>query len=55
MAAKIVAVEGACWDRCATDQRAFTLADLLSEAASDLGVDVAEAAFEQAATHYLDS
>lgn len=55
MVAKLVAVEEACWERCATDQRAFTLADLLSEAASDLGVDVAEAAFEEAATQYLDS
>jgi len=55
MVAKLVAVEEACWERCATDQRAFTLADLLNEATSDLGVDIAEAAFEQAATHYLDS
>ena len=53
--AKLIAVERAFWERCSTHQRAGTLADLLAEAAAELGVDVAEAVLEQAAVGYLDA
>ena len=48
-------MERAFWERCSTHQRAGTLADLLAEAAAELGVDVAEAVLEQAAVGYLDA
>lgn len=53
--AQLAAVEEAFWARCATHQRAGTLADLLSEAAALIGEDVAEAALEEAAVRYLDA
>ena len=53
--AQLTAVEVAYWARTETDQRSSTLAELLAEARETIGVDVAEAVFEEAATHYLDS
>ena len=53
--ATLAAVEEAFWERCATHQRAGTLAQLLAEAAAELGADVAEAVLEEAAVSYLDS
>ena len=53
--ARLVAVEEASWARIAVDQRSTTLSSLLSAASADLGLDVAEAVLEEAATHHLDS
>ena len=53
--ARLVAVEEASWARIAVDQRSTTLSSLLSSASADLGLDVAEAVLEEAATHHLDS
>lgn len=53
--ARLVAVEAASWARIAVDQRATTLSSLLSAASAELGLDVAEAVLEEAATHHLDS
>lgn len=53
--AQLTAVEVAYWSRTETDQRSSTLAELLAEARETIGADVAEAVFEEAATHYLDS
>ena len=48
-------IEQAFWERTTTDQRSGTLADLLSAATSELGIDVAEAVMEEAAVRYLDA
>ncbi len=48
-------IEEAFWQRTVTDQRSGTLADLLSAATAELGVDVAEAVLEEAAVRYLDA
>ena len=53
--ARLVAVEEAAWARIAVDQRATTLTSLLTLASAELGLDVAEAVLEEAATHHLDS
>lgn len=53
--ARLVAVEEASWARIAVDQRSTTLSSLLGAATADLGLDVAEAVLEEAATHHLDS
>lgn len=53
--ARLVAVEEASWARIAVDQRSTTLSSLLASASADLGLDVAEAVLEEAATHHLDS
>jgi len=53
--ARLVAVEEASWARIAVDQRSTTLSSLLNLASSELGLDVAEAVLEEAATHHLDS
>lgn len=53
--ARLVAVEEASWARVAVDQRSTTLSALLATASADLGLDVAEAVLEEAATHHLDS
>lgn len=55
MTAKLIAVEEAHWARCATDQRAGTLAELLAAATTEVGADVAEAVLEEAAVRYLDA
>ena len=52
---RLGAVEEAFWARTASDQRSGTLADILADAARELGVDVAEAVLEAAAVRYLDS
>lgn len=48
-------VEERFWARTTSTQESGTLADLLAEASSDLGLDVAEAVLEEAALHHLDS
>ncbi len=53
--ARLVAVEEASWARIAVDQRSTTLSSLLTLASAELGLDVAEAVLEEAATHHLDS
>lgn len=53
--ARLTAVEDASWARVRTDQRSTTLAELLAEGSRQLGLDVAEAVLEEAATHHLDS
>lgn len=53
--ARLVAVEKASWARIAVDQRATTLSSLLSAASAELGLDVAEAVLEEAATSHLDA
>lgn len=53
--AQLVAVEEASWDRVAVDQRSTTLSSLLAAASAQLGLDVAQAVLEEAATHHLDS
>lgn len=53
--ARLVAVEEASWARIAVDQRSTTLSSLLAAASADLGLDVAEAVLEEAATHHLDA
>jgi putative hydrolase of the HAD superfamily len=52
---RLLAVEAACWQRAAVDQRSTRLAELLAAASDELGLDVAEAVLEEAATHHLDS
>ncbi len=53
--ARLVAVEEASWARIAVDQRSTTLSSLLAVASADLGLDVAEAVLEEAATYHLDA
>jgi len=53
--ARLVAVEEASWARIAVDQRSTTLSSLLASASAALGLDVAEAVLEEAATHHLDA
>lgn len=53
--AQLVAVEEASWARVAVDQLSTTLSDLLASASAKLGLDVAQAVLEEAATHHLDS
>ena len=54
-AMRLAAVEVAFWERTATTQQSGTLADILAEAATLLGRDVAEAVREEAAALYLDA
>ena len=53
--ARLGAVEAASWARIPVDQRSTTLSALLAAASEELGLDVAEAVLEEAATHHLDS
>jgi putative hydrolase of the HAD superfamily len=53
--ARLVAVEQASWDRIPVDFRSTRLTELLATASDELGLDVAEAVLEEAATHHLDS
>ena len=53
--ARLVAVEEASWQLVAAEQRSTTLSEVLSMASRQLGLDVAEAVLEEAATHHLDS
>lgn len=48
-------IEERFWARTTTDQRAGTLADIISEATADLRVDVSKAILEEAAVRYLDA
>ena len=52
---ELARVEAAAWDRVSDDQTPSTLGDILSEASAALGMDVAEAVLEEAATHHQDS
>jgi putative hydrolase of the HAD superfamily len=55
LTAVLVAVEARSWERGLTDQRSTRLAELLADASREVGVDVAGAVLEEAATHHLDS
>jgi putative hydrolase of the HAD superfamily len=55
LAAQLAAIEDSFWARSSVDHRAWTLADLLAEARSVIGEDVAEAVIEEAAVRYLDA
>lgn len=52
---ELARVEAAAWDRVNDDQSPSTLGEILAEASAALGMDVAEAVLEEAATHHLDS
>ena len=52
---QLVAVEERSWERTRTDRRSTRLAELLAEASTEIGADVAEAVLEEAATHHLDT
>ena len=53
--AALVAIEARSWGRVRTDQQSVRLPELLATANHELGLDVAEAVLEEAATHHLDS
>ena len=53
--ARLLALEDESWARVKTDMRSTRLSELLGAASRDLGLDVAEAVLEEAATHHLDS
>ena len=55
LTAKLVEVEEAFWATTSTHMRSAILADLLSTASAELGLDVAEALLEEAAVRHLDS
>lgn len=52
---RLMEVEAASFDRAWTDQRSSTLSDILRAASVGIGLDVAEAVLEEAATTHLDS
>jgi len=52
---ELARVEATTWDRVSDDQATSTLGEILAEASAALGMDVAEAVLEEAATHHLDS
>jgi putative hydrolase of the HAD superfamily len=52
---RLEAAEAAMWARVTTTQESATLAELLAEASVAVGLDVAEAVLEEAATHHLDA
>lgn len=52
---RLTEVEADSFARTRTDQRSSTLSDILRAASAAVGVDVAEAVLEEAATHHLDS
>jgi len=51
---ELARVEAAAWDRVSDDQAPSSLGQILNEASAALGMDVAEAVLEEAATHHLD-
>jgi putative hydrolase of the HAD superfamily len=53
--AALARVEAETWARVEVDQQSTTLASILRTASIELGLDVAEAVLEEAATHHLDS
>ncbi|HEX2046878.1 MAG TPA: HAD family hydrolase [Acidimicrobiales bacterium] len=52
---RLVKVEAEFWASTSSHQRSATLADLMSTAAKELGLDVAEALLEEAALRHLDA
>jgi putative hydrolase of the HAD superfamily len=54
IAAHLLAVERAAWDRAVESGRSFTLSEVLDEASASLGLDVAAAVLDEAATRHLD-
>ena len=52
---RLVKVEAEFWATTSSHQRSATLADLMSTAAKELGLDVAEALLEEAAVRHLDA
>jgi putative hydrolase of the HAD superfamily len=55
MCARLEAVEAELWARIGVDQMAFSTSEVIAAASAELGMDVAEALLEEAATHHLDS
>jgi putative hydrolase of the HAD superfamily len=55
MIERLIAVEEASWREVRDHQTSTTLSALLATASDELGLDVAEAVLEEAATHHLDS
>jgi putative hydrolase of the HAD superfamily len=55
MVERLIAVEEASWREVRDHQTSTTLSALLATASRELGLDVAEAVLEEAATHHLDS
>jgi putative hydrolase of the HAD superfamily len=55
MVQRLIDVEEASWREVRDHQTSTTLSNLLATASRELGLDVAEAVLEEAATHHLDS
>jgi putative hydrolase of the HAD superfamily len=55
LCARLVQVESDAWARIAIDQHSFTLAQLLAEASTAVGLDVAAAVLEEASDRHLDA
>ncbi len=55
IASRLMQVEADFWATTSSHQRSATLADLLTTAAAELGLDVAEALLEEAAVRHLDA
>ncbi|HZQ84141.1 MAG TPA: HAD family hydrolase [Acidimicrobiales bacterium] len=55
MVRRLIEVEDASWQEVRDHQTSTTLSALLATASAQLGLDVAEAVLEEAATHHLDS
>ena len=55
LTARLVQVEADFWATTSSHQRSATLADLMTTAAQELGLDVAEALLEEAALRHLDA
>ena len=51
---RLEAVEEALWARINVDQKACSTSEVIAAASAELGMDVAEALLEEAATHHLD-
>jgi putative hydrolase of the HAD superfamily len=54
VAAHFTKVEAECWARVETDQRAFSLTELLERCSKELNMDATNALLEEAQTHHLD-
>ena len=55
LCARLVQAEADAWARIAVDQHSFTLAQLLADASSAIGLDVAAAVLEEASHRHLDA
>jgi len=55
MIERLIAVEARSWEEVRDHQTSTTLSNLLATASQELGLDVAEAVLEEAATHHLDT